>query len=521
MSIDMYLSLSEEQAQSVEAVLARRQTAYQSLQETLIQLISNSPDLSGRTYDSAKAYSSQVLIPLLKGCMLLDEAIITACKRLPSEYRSQVDQIDLKESDLVERIAQFDHVIGRYMDLISIEYSREEPSYSYISHLRSAEQLHRAVKRRLEEILRRLRHFDTNSVHLFSTIQTLAAAVQIGMRQARTSWHAGSQVFVISEDMAWADTINSKWSKSKGLSHLGDYVYDPDVLAKGVAISHPWIKTGYTMSKNFGKAVSKDYTKASFLSYGKAGKRASDDLNLAWRDIRNLARQKHWAWYERLGHKWKKGSFSQLLNTFQKTILKKISDFKVFGKYSIKQISTIVGKVTDPIKSSIESLGKHIKNSRLFNKMRWIGKAAKATGWTSMAVDTGITSVREYNKKNSRAYGSEGKALIHASVAQIKSMGPIEGAIIGSKAGPWGALMGFVTGGINVTWGVVHPDSKDNMFLWIQDKMNDAYDSIAQTDLGKGTYHAKESVKGHIGRAIIRTWDFVSQSFDKGVGYGS
>ncbi|SUN69796.1 Uncharacterised protein [Streptococcus equi subsp. equi] len=31
MSIDMYLSLSEEQAQSVEAVLARRQTAYQSL----------------------------------------------------------------------------------------------------------------------------------------------------------------------------------------------------------------------------------------------------------------------------------------------------------------------------------------------------------------------------------------------------------------------------------------------------------------------------------------------------------
>lgn len=291
------------------------------------------------------------------------------------------------------------------------------------------------------------------------------------------------------------------------------------MLAKGVAISHPWIKTGYTMSKNFGKAVSKDYTKASFLSYGKAGKRASDDLNLAWRDIRNLARQKHWAWYERLGHKWKKGSFSQLLNTFQKTILKKISDFKAFGKYSIKQISTIVGKVTDPIKSSIETLGKHIKNSRLFNKVRWIGKAAKATGWTSMAVDTGITSVREYNKKNSRAYGSEGKALIHASVAQIKSMGPIEGAIIGSKAGPWGALMGFVTGGINVTWGVVHPESKDNMFLWIQDKMDDVYDSIVQTDLGKGTHHAKESVKGHIGRAIVRTWDFVSQSFGKGVGY--
>ncbi|WOK45776.1 hypothetical protein RIM73_00510 [Streptococcus equi subsp. equi] len=147
------------------------------------------------------------------------------------------------------------------------------------------------------------------------------------------------------------------------------------------------------------------------------------------------------------------------------------------------------------------------------------GKAAKATGWTSMAVDTGITSVREYNKKNSRAYGSEGKALIHASVAQIKSMGPIEGAIIGSKAGPWGALMGFVTGGINVTWGVVHPESKDNMFLWIQDKMDDVYDSIVQTDLGKGTHHAKESVKGHIGRAIVRTWDFVSQSFGKGVGY--
>ncbi len=91
--------------------------------------------------------------------------------------------------------------------------------------------------------------------------------------------------------------------------------------------------------------------------------------------------------------------------------------------------------MTDPIKTYGKKLIETVSKSKIGSKLKFVGKAAKVLGWV-VGVDVTVTSVREFNNKDSRAYGSVGKSLIHAGVAQLKSAGPIEGALIGAKAGP-------------------------------------------------------------------------------------
>ncbi|MEY8462310.1 hypothetical protein [Streptococcus merionis] len=90
MGIEMYLGQSDQQASAASTVLSNRINAYKSIQDSLRGFINNN-SLQGQTYQTAKSYSNQVLMPLLKGGILLDEAIKEACAKLPSEYRSQVD----------------------------------------------------------------------------------------------------------------------------------------------------------------------------------------------------------------------------------------------------------------------------------------------------------------------------------------------------------------------------------------------------------------------------------------------
>ncbi|MBF0818798.1 T7SS effector LXG polymorphic toxin [Streptococcus acidominimus] len=252
MGIEMYLGSSDQQAQSVGSVLGNRLNAYQSLQASLSQFIHDSASLSGHTYDSAKAYSQQILHPLIKGCILLDEAVNTACSKLPSQYRSQVDQVDLKEDELMEQIYKTDLFISRYMELIALEYRQDPPSYSYISSLRSSEDRYRSLKQKLEEKLQKLRAFDGSSVYLFSNIQPLIAAVQAGMRQATSSWNAETKVFTLppAKDMDWVKQVDERWTEREDKIIQADLEISAQKLSEISAISIDqalaWILYGET-----------------------------------------------------------------------------------------------------------------------------------------------------------------------------------------------------------------------------------------------------------------------------------
>lgn len=105
MGVEMYLGQSDYQAGTASSVLSNRISAYKSIQTSLQSFI-NTGNLQGLTYQSAKNYSSQILIPLIQGCILLDEAVKEACAKLPREYRSQVDSIDLEKMNCVRKSAK-------------------------------------------------------------------------------------------------------------------------------------------------------------------------------------------------------------------------------------------------------------------------------------------------------------------------------------------------------------------------------------------------------------------------------
>ncbi|OLF50328.1 hypothetical protein BU200_02810 [Streptococcus acidominimus] len=248
----MYLGSSDQQAQSVGSVLGNRLNAYQSLQASLSQFIHDSASLSGHTYDSAKAYSQQILHPLIKGCILLDEAVNTACSKLPSQYRSQVDQVDLKEDELMEQIYRADLFISRYMELIALEYRQDQPSYSYISSLRSSEDRYRSLKQKLEEKLQKLRAFDGSSVYLFSNIQPLIAAVQAGMRQATSSWNAETKVFTLppAKDMEWVKQVDERWESKKEKEETEAYNAAVKKAENGQVLADEDMQAVYTYARS-------------------------------------------------------------------------------------------------------------------------------------------------------------------------------------------------------------------------------------------------------------------------------
>ena len=137
-----------------------------------------------------------------------------------------------------------------------------------------------------------------------------------------------------------------------------------------------------------------------------------------------------------------------------------------------------------------------IKESKWFEKLKFLGKWAKIAGWVSMGVDATVTTITEYNNQNSRAYKSEGKSLIHTSISLLESAGPIEGAIFGSGlGGPWGALIGFAAGTFNTLLGIFGSERKEQFFSFIQNMLDDFYDTMDNLNKGKAVSGTIGSIK--------------------------
>ena len=279
----------------------------------------------------------------------------------------------------------------------------------------------------------------------------------------------------------WASELSKEWASRKIATNFMDFLTNPDFIENKLAEIHPLLKTAFNVTKNVGNAVTKDYTKNMFLKYGNAGKKVNEDFNSIWRFMKKTARENKWEWYNKLGSKWKQGSFNNVLNTLQHTVINKISNLKIMN-VKVKQISEFIGTITEPIKTTFERIGTAIKNSKWYSKLKFLGKVAKISGWISMGVDASITTITEYNNKNSRAYKSEGKSLIHASLSLLKNAGPIEGAIALSPGGILGTFLGFTFGTINMLAEWIKPSEKEWFYRVIQDGLDDIYDNVLESN---------------------------------------
>lgn len=216
MSIDMYLGDSDRQNQSVSSIIKSRSDHYNNLQGTLVQFSNSSPFLSGVTYDSAKNYSQKILIPLIKAGMLLDEAVKESCESFTKKYREEVDTVDLRESELLDKINRVEVFANQARNLMSLEFRNEHPNATYLRNLQRIEDNHLETKRLLEEKLAKLRAFNSNSRAVFATADELYQLVQKGFNEATHSWSEVGRSYLLNEKAieTWMESINQHWINS-------------------------------------------------------------------------------------------------------------------------------------------------------------------------------------------------------------------------------------------------------------------------------------------------------------------
>lgn len=218
MSIDMYVSASQRQAGSVSTMCKQHVQGYEQAQKAINDFALNSPFLTGKAYDSGKAYFSSVLYPLAQGGILLSEAVEQAVKKFPEEYIAQVDSGDLKQSDLERKIQEANRLLSQAEDI------RHELSSSNTPVLLKTFQLAKNavligiygnVKKELEEQLQKLLDFNASSPNIFSEIASLQSAVNQGLAQTKTSWNAVTGTFTVPKDLSWVKTIFTIKTASK------------------------------------------------------------------------------------------------------------------------------------------------------------------------------------------------------------------------------------------------------------------------------------------------------------------
>lgn len=216
MSIDMYLGDSDRQNQSVSSIIKSRSNHYNNLQGTLVQFSNASPFLSGVTYDSAKNYSQKILIPLIKAGMLLDEAVKESCEAFTKKYREEVDTVDLRESELLDKINCVEIFANQARNLMSLEFRNEHPNATYLRNLQRIEDNHLETKRLLEEKLAKLRAFNSNSRAVFAKVDELYQLVQKGINEATHSWSEVGRSYLLNEKAieTWMESINQHWINS-------------------------------------------------------------------------------------------------------------------------------------------------------------------------------------------------------------------------------------------------------------------------------------------------------------------
>ncbi len=219
MGLNMTLEQSQAQAESVASVSQAQIEGYQALQQVIQQFSDDTENLTGKAYESAKAYYRAVLLPLAQGGELYAELLAKASAKLPENYQESVDTKSWSEEQLLEYIRQEEDLINQ-LDEINQSLSRLElPTTQKRQMQQGTVDLirgHHANKRVYETILEDLRAYSTDSVRLFDELDDIALQLSTGLAQAETSWNATDKSFTIPSDLSWA-TYLSAYSATKDL----------------------------------------------------------------------------------------------------------------------------------------------------------------------------------------------------------------------------------------------------------------------------------------------------------------
>ena len=215
MSIDMILGSARSQTNSIKSLTTKQIASYEEIERALFNFVTQTNNLKGVTYDSAKAYCSSVLTPVIRGSILLDQAIARANEQYINTYTGEVHNDSLKQSDLERAIEDTKSQIAFNERLLNEHFEQDAVDLREVSNLQDKISSYRKIQHDLEEKLRKLLAFNVKSPSFFQEIESLKNAVDQGMAIAEKSWSPFSKTFSIPkrEDMGWTDIIEGKWEE--------------------------------------------------------------------------------------------------------------------------------------------------------------------------------------------------------------------------------------------------------------------------------------------------------------------
>ena len=215
MSIDMILGSARSQTNSIKSLTTKQIASYEEIERALTNFVTQTHNLKGVTYDSAKAYCSSVLTPVIRGSILLDQAIARSNEQYINTYTGEVHNDSLKQSDLERAIEDTKSQIAFNERLLNEHFEQDTVDLREVSNLQDKISSYRKIQYDLEEKLRKLLAFNAKSPSFFQEIESLKNAVDQGMAIAQRSWSPTSKSFSIPsrEDMGWTDIIEGKWEE--------------------------------------------------------------------------------------------------------------------------------------------------------------------------------------------------------------------------------------------------------------------------------------------------------------------
>ena len=220
MSIDMILGSARSQTNSIKSLTTKQIASYEEIERALTNFVTQTHNLKGVTYDSAKAYCSSVLTPVIRGSILLDQAIARSNEQYINTYTGEVHNDSLKQSDLESAIEDTKSQIAFNERLLNEHFEQDAVDLREVSNLQDKISSYRKIQHDLEEKLRKLLAFNAKSPSFFQEIESLKNAVDQGMAIAQRSWSPFSKTFSIPkrEDMGWVNVIDDAYLSRDGLT---------------------------------------------------------------------------------------------------------------------------------------------------------------------------------------------------------------------------------------------------------------------------------------------------------------
>ena len=215
MSIDMILGSARSQTNSIKSLTTKQIASYEEIERALTNFVTQTHNLKGVTYDSAKAYCSSVLTPVIRGSILLDQAIARSNEQYINTYTGEVHNDSLKQSELERSIEETKSQIAFNERLLNEHFEQDTVDLREVSNLQDKISSYRKIQHDLEEKLRKLLAFNAKSPSFFQEITALQNAVDQGIALANKSWSPTSKSFSLPsrEEMGWTDIIEGKWEE--------------------------------------------------------------------------------------------------------------------------------------------------------------------------------------------------------------------------------------------------------------------------------------------------------------------